>query len=79
MLEKVLRKRERLNRDILNKDCIQHLMLLGEKSAKLKATSQDDSDEEPESHLIYVSNLPNIHKFNDKKIYNSNRLYPHRA
>ena len=53
--------------------------------AEYKAKSQEDSDEEPQTYISYVSNL--LHSlfsncevyFNNTMVYNPNRLYPHKA
>ena len=53
--------------------------------AEHKAKSEEDSDDEPQTHLTYVSNL--LHSlfsncevyFNKTIVYNANGLYPHKA
>ena len=53
--------------------------------AEQRAKSEEDSDEEPQTYLTYVSNL--LHSlfsncevyFNNTMVYNANGLYPHKA
>ena len=53
--------------------------------AEHKAKSKDDSNEEPQTYLTYVSNL--LHSLfsncevslNNTRVYNANGLYPHKA
>ena len=56
-----------------------------EEKADHKAKSEEDSDEEPQTYLTYVNNLPHSLfsncevYFNNTMVYNANGLYPHKA
>ena len=53
--------------------------------AEHKAKSEEDSDEEPQTYLTYVSNLTTSLfstcevYFSNTRVYNANGLYPHEA
>ena len=61
------------------------LNILKKEKAELKAKSEEDSDEEPQTYLTYVNNL--LHSlfsnwevyFNKTMVYNANGLHPHKA
>ena len=58
---------------------------LRKEKAEHKAKSEDDSDEEPQTYLIYLNNLlhslfPNCELyFNNTMAYNASGLFPHKA